>query len=154
MARTQDDFEKFLRSDEFAGRLIRWVSIFESRLDSVLSAHFTPFKYDLGFDEIVLSRLSFAEKIDILRKIELSRPLKSRDNIVYSLDRLRKLRNALAHNHYLSTQQIKKLRSDKWIQDFVTGFPGSFGREKNALENRFSLLWKHFARKHGLPKDA
>ena len=148
MARSTDQFSDLLQSDDFAGHIIRWVAIFESRLDSLLSIYFVGLQVDFEFEELVLSRLSFYEKIEILRKIKFDRPLRSQPNIVNSLDKLRRLRNALAHTSYMPKDEIEKLRSDKWIENFVLGYPRTVGREKNALENRFSLLWNHCYRRY------
>jgi hypothetical protein len=148
MPKLKDPFEKLLQSDDFAGHIIRWVTIFESRLDSLLSVYFIGLRAGNDFEELVLSRLSFYEKIEILRKIKFDRPLKSQANIVNSLERLRRLRNALAHTSTnMPDSEIAKLRSDKWIESFVLGYPKTVGREKNALENRFSLLWNHCYKK-------
>jgi hypothetical protein len=144
MPRTRDRFVELLQSDDFAGHIIRWVAIFESRLDQLLAAYFSSRRHDIEFYELVLSKLSFAEKIDVLRRIALPRPLKSKQNIVASLDSLRQLRNALAHTSHMSDKDIQKLRSNVWIEAFVVGYPETVGREKNALENRITLLWKHF----------
>jgi len=160
MVRSKDVFSELLQSDEFAGHIIRWVAIFESRLDSLLSIHFVGLRNDLEFDDLVLSRLSFYEKIEVLRKIKFSRPLKSQAGIVESLDKLRRLRNALAHTSYMPKEEIEKLRADRWIESFVLGYPKTVGREKNALENRFSLLWNHCYKKYAkhldenLPNDS
>ena len=154
MTRSKDRFEELLQSDSFAGHIIRWVAIFETRLDCLLAAYFVAPQLYVSFDELVLSKLSFYEKIEILRGVKFNRPLKSHKNIVDALDKLRKLRNALAHSSYMEADEIKKLRSDKWIVDFVTGYPATVGREKNSLENRFSLLWKHCYAKHKNREDA
>ena len=143
MPRTQDRFVELLQSDDFAGHIIRWVAIFETRLDELLAAYFSNRRHDVEFYELILSRLSFAAKIEILRSIALTRPLKSKQNIVASLDRLRRLRNALAHTSHMSDRDIQKLRSDAWIVAFVVGYPKTVSREKNALENRITLLWKY-----------
>ena len=144
MPHTKDRFVELLQSDDFAGHIIRWVAIFESRLDELLAAYFSNRRHDMEFYELVLSRLPFAAKIEVLRRIELPRPLKSKQNTVASLERLRRLRNALAHSSQMSERDIQKLRSDAWIVAFVVGYPKTVGREKNALENRITLLWKHF----------
>jgi hypothetical protein len=148
MARSTDQFADLLQSDDFAGHIIRWVAIFESRLESLLSIYFVGLQVNFEFEELVLSRLSFYEKIEILRKIKFDRPLRSQPNIVNSLDKLRRLRNALAHTSYIQKDEIEKLRSDKWIENFVLGYPKTVGREKNTLENRFSLLWNHCYRRY------
>ena len=142
-----------MQSDSFAGHIIRWVCIFESRLDSVLSIYFVEKELSIAFQESVLSRLSFSVKIEILRGIKLGRPLKSPKNIADVLGKLLKLRNALAHSSRMPDNEIKKLRSDKWLVDFVTGYPASVGREKNAIENRFTLLWKHCEATHQSQKN-
>ena len=144
MPPAQDRFVELLQSDDFAGHIIRWVAIFEGRLDELLAAYFSNGRHDLEFYELVLSKLSFAIKIEVLKGISLPRPLKSKQGIVSSLERLRKLRNALAHSSHMSDREIQRLRSDAWVVAFVVGYPKTVGREKNALENRFTLLWKHF----------
>ena len=96
----------------------------------------------------VLSRMSFAAKIDLLRNVRFAKPLRSQKGVVEELDKLRKLRNVLAHNHYLSERDIYRLRSDKWIFDFVLNHPQSTGRVKNAMENRFSHLWNSCLKSH------
>ena len=144
MKKSPDRFEDLLQCDEFAGHIIRWVAIFEIRLDFLLSAYFVaPHLYGT-FADAILGQLSFRRKIEILKALKLNRPLRSRDNIVNSLGRLLTLRNALAHSSHMSPDEVKKLRSDKWIYDFVSGYPKTVGKEKNALENRFSKLWNHF----------
>ena len=147
-------FRSRLNSPEFAGHIIQWVSIFESRLDVVLAAYFV--NPDLADDrdptsgmfDQVLSRLSFAVKIDVLRNLKFQKKLKSQARVVESLDRLRKLRNVLAHNYHIHDGTINKLRSDGWTFRFVINYPGSVGREKNALENRFSHLWNSCIQSH------
>lgn len=148
MTRVKDRFEELLQSNEFSGHIIRWVAIFESRLDDVLSVHFSGLESTYEFYELILSRLSFYEKIEVLRKIDFGRNLKSQENTALHLDKLRRLRNALAHAAHMPPSEIKKLRSDKWIEAFVLGYPKSIGKEKNALENRFSLLWNYCHRRH------
>ena len=145
----KDQFFELLQSDDFAGHIIRWVAIWESRLDSLLSEYFVGLRVDFEFSELVLSKLSFYEKIEVLRKLKFSRPLKSQANIVSSLDKLRRLRNALAHTSYMPLAEVEKLRADQWIHAFVVGYPKTVGREKNALENRFALLWNHCHRTRG-----
>jgi hypothetical protein len=148
MVRVTDRFEELLQSHEFSGHIIRWVAIFEGRLDDVLSVHFSGLESTYDFYELILSRLSFYEKIEILRKIDFGKSLKSQENTALHLDKLRRLRNALAHAAHMPPSEIKKLRSDKWIEAFVLGYPKSIGKEKNALENRFSLLWNYCYRRH------
>jgi len=147
-------FESRLRSHEYAGHIIQWVSIFESTLDITLAIYFVnPVSTDKRdptsvFLEQVLSKLSFASKIDTLKNLQFAKPLKSQEGITTTLDKLRKLRNVLAHTHYLSDRDILKLRSDAWIFNFVIQYPSSIGKEKNALENRFNHLWNSCMRIH------
>jgi hypothetical protein len=147
-------FERRLRSDEYAGRIIKWTSIFEAKLDFLLAAYFVnPVISDSRdacsiFMDQVLSRMSFAAKIDLLRNVRFSKPLRSQKGVVEELDKLRKLRNVLAHNHHLSDRDIYRLRSDKWIFEFVLNHPQSTGRVKNAMENRFSHLWNSCLKSH------
>lgn len=155
-------FESRLRSYEFAGHVIQWISIFESRLDIILATYFILPKspgddyQTSAFFDLVLSRLSFAAKIEILKNIKFRNPIRSQLGVVETLTKVRKLRNTLAHNHYLNAEDIKKIRSDKWLVSFILDYPKSLSREKNTLENRLNHLWNSCAKmhEHKLTEDA
>ena len=147
-------FESRLRSYEFAGHVIQWISLFESRLDIILTTYFVLPKSPLddhqtsAFFDLVLSRLSFAAKIDILKNLKFRSTIRSQKGVVETLTKIRKLRNILAHNHHVNTDDLNKIRSDKWLVNFILDYPKSLSREKNALENRFNHLWNSCAKMH------
>ncbi|MES9974873.1 MAG: hypothetical protein ABW094_11475 [Candidatus Thiodiazotropha sp.] len=140
----QKEFEKLIHSDEVAGRVIRFCTTFENRLDDLIARHFTTNDRIFDFYELIISRLSLYEKIQILKNMSFHRKMKSQDNIVASMDSIRKLRNALAHHSYMPEREIKKLYSDQNIRKLLSDYPKGLSKEKNALENRFSRLWHSY----------
>ncbi len=138
----QKDFEKLLRSDDLAGKIIKFSAVFESRLDIVLMEYFAARETEFEFYEHIISRLSLFHKLNILESINLGKGLKSRDNIIISMSGIRKLRNALAHNYHLGDHELKKLYSNQYIRNLINDYPKSLSDEKRNLETRFTYLWK------------
>ena len=141
---TPKEFEKLIRSDEVAGKVIRFCAIFEGRLDWLIARYFTTDERISEFYDLIITRLSLYEKIQILKNMSFHRKMKSQENIVSSMESIRKLRNALAHNSYLTEKELKKLYSDENIRKILSNYPKGLSKEKNALENRFSRLWHSY----------
>lgn len=94
-------------------------------------------------NNLVIDRLSLAQKLDLLKAIKLGTGTKSRDNLIKSLTSLKKIRNHLAHTYYHPEEgELKKLYSDSFIRNLVLGFPHSLSEEKRNLETRSTKLWQ------------
>ena len=136
-----------LSSDEVAGRIIRDVATLEWELDLMLTRYFTAQEKFYEFGEIILSRFSFQQKIDILKKMSFPARMKSQPNSVRSLNKFRKLRNILAHNAFISDKELNSIYSDNEIMAILSDYPKSYLKEFRANKNRINrLVYSRIAR--------
>lgn len=145
---------KTLNSPEVVASVIRLAAVMESRLDKYLSLEFGGRGRLDEFAEYIAPTLSLPLKLRILKGLKFHRPMKSVTNIVSSLERLRVIRNKLAHEWYFGEAQIKAFQSDRMLVAFLLGYPKSFSKEKHLLEVSFSRLWHSYLSRHGLYRDA
>ena len=131
--------EKLLRSDEVAGRIIRDAAMLESFLGTLLEIYFAKKDKSLEFGELVMERMSFAERIDILRRLKLKKRYKSLE-CVKTLDRIRKLRNVVAHTFYVDDSELERLLIDKEIERLLVDYPAAYRREVGLTKKRIISL--------------
>jgi len=131
-----------LESNDIVAEVIKFAAWWESSLDLYLAIEFSGPKRIDDFIELVAPCMSLAQKIDVLKNMKLHKPMKSHSNIVESLSRVRRIRNKLAHAHRVSDSEIKKIQSDRKLTKFILGYPESFKKERNMLNNSFSHLWR------------
>jgi len=136
----KQELGNLLSSDEVAGRIIRDVAELEWELDLMLTRYFTAQDFFEDFGEIILSRFSFQQKIEILGKMSLPKRMKSQPNVVKSLNKFRKLRNILAHKAYVSDRDLNSIYDDNEIMSFLSGYPESYLKEFRATKNRINRL--------------
>lgn len=136
----KQQLQVFLASDETAGRIIRDVAELEWEVDLLLTRYFTAHERFTEFSEIILSRFSFNQKIDILSKMSLPRKMKSQPNAVKSLRKFLKLRNMLAHSSYITDEDIHSIYSDNEIIRILADYPKSYKAEVLATKNRLNRL--------------
>ena len=137
-----EDIGNALRSNDIIAEVIKMSALWESHLDYFLAIEFAGPKRLDDFIDLVSPCMSLAQKIEALKKMKFHRQMKSHSNIVESLTRIRKIRNKLAHAHYLSNDDIKRIQSDRMLVKFVLGYPQSFLKEKKKLDNSFAHLWR------------
>jgi hypothetical protein len=142
-----------LNSPEVVASVIRLAAVMESRLDSYLALEFGGRGRFDEFSENIAPALSLPLKLRILKKLKFHRPMKSVTNIASSLERLRVIRNKLAHEWYFGEEQIKAFQSDRMLVAFLLGYPNSFSKEKHLLEVSFSRLWHSYLTRHGLIRN-
>ena len=132
-----------LQSNDIIAEIIKFSAIWEASLDRYLAIEFggTTKRYD-DFLEYVAPTMSFAQKIEALKKMSFHRTIKSHANIVSSLTRVRKIRNKVAHVYQISKPEMDKIQSDRELVSFILNFPESFHKEKIMLDNSFSHLWR------------
>ncbi len=145
MKQTEEEaakIEEALKSNDIIAEVIKMSAWWESSLDMFLAIQFAgPRRID-DFIDLIAPCLSLSQKIEALKKMKFHRPMKSHANIIESLTRIRKIRNKLAHMHRYNAEEIKKIQSDRKLVEFILGYPESFRKEKNMLNNSFSHLWR------------
>jgi hypothetical protein len=112
----------------------------EQSLDLYLAIQFGgPGRIDV-FVELIAPRLTLSNKIDVLKKMKFHRLMKSHTNIVHVAERVNRLRNKLAHVARPASDDMRKTQSDKWLSEFVLGYPQTLRAEKRRLDKSFSHL--------------
>jgi len=142
-----EQIHKILSSNEVIGKIIRDVAGLEWELELVLTRYFATQERFFEFWQLLMDRFTFAEKIDILRKMKLPTKMKSQANAAKSLDKFRKVRNILAHHGNLSEKEIAMVESDNELRKLFQDFPKSFDDEARNTSNRLNrLLYSHLVR--------
>ncbi len=135
---TKAQLAAFLSRDDVIARVVRRFGELEWLLNLLLTRYFTAQDRFWEFADLIVDRLSVSEKIEIVRAMRFHRPLKSQANLVRSLEKLRKLRNALAHGDSLRCDRLHRLHSDNEIMKLLSGWPGLYDREIVANKNRMN----------------
>ena len=143
----KSELKLLISSDEVAGKIIRDAAELEWYVELVLTRYFTAQDRFNEFMDVIIDRMSFFQKIDILRRMKLPTKMKSQPNAVASLEKLRKIRNILAHSAFISDEEIDKLYSDNEVMKILGNYPKSYRSELLATKNRLNrLLHSHIIR--------
>ena len=143
-----------LSSDEVRGRIIRDTAFLDLFLGIIIGQYFTSDdRFALMYDSII-ERMTFNQKIEVLRGIVRDRRYKSAE-VVQRLQRIKKLRNAVAHSHFF--HEYDKLFRDKDVVALLSNYPASFKREMEAAKRQLRRLadTKEFLQlhSHNLPVE-
>jgi hypothetical protein len=141
----QDEIEKIssaLRTNDIIAEVIKLSADVEFKLDLYLGIQFGgPLRID-DFLDLIAPAMTLATKINVLRKMKFHKAMKAHANIIDSAERIRRIRNKLAHAHRLTDEDIKKIQSDRKLVDFILGYPRTFDKERKMLDNSFTHLWR------------
>jgi hypothetical protein len=130
-----------LSEDAVAGRVIRDLSALEERLGMILQRYFAAQERYNEFDDVFLARLSLVGKINILRAMKLPTKMASRDQAVTWLNKLRILRNILAHGSYVSEDDIKRVASENELREMLMTYPASYRKRIQLIKNWIERLY-------------
>ena len=131
-----------LRTNDIIAEVIKLSADVEFKLDLYLGIQFGgPLRID-DFLDLIAPSMTLATKINVVRKMKFHKPMTAHTNIIESAERIRRIRNKLAHAHRLADDDIKKIRSDRKLVDFILGYPGTFDKERKMRDNSFSHLWR------------
>lgn len=149
---TEAEIRRCLADDHVAGRIIRDCAQLEWELGLLICRYYTAQERFYEFMTQFVDRLSFVEKIDVLRKMSLPEPMKSQRNAVRSLEKFRKLRNLLAHSAFVDSEQATRLASDNELVVILQDFPKNYRREVHHTKNRLNrLMHSYIARSRRTP---
>lgn len=129
-----------LQSSEVIGDVLQFALFVESALNALLVDYFVPSERRKAFEQLVLRRLSFHEKLEIFTRFKLRRPLRSHANLNSTFQSARKLRNYVAHSYSYEEASVQKLATDKNILRWLRGFPEALEKERRAVGNRIAAL--------------
>ncbi len=129
----KSELKLLLSSDEVAGRIIRDTAELEWYVELVLTRYFAAQDRFNEFIDVIIDRMSFFKKIEILRRMKLPAKMKSQPNAVSSLE---KLRNILAHSAFINNEEIDKLYHDNELMKILSTYPQSYKRELAATKKQ------------------
>ena len=133
-------FAELLNQEEVAGRIIKDVAVLDWLLGDVIAVYFTP---DLSryaaFSELVLSGMSFHQKIEVLKGLKLEKQYRCLEAL-HALQRFKKLRNLVAHRYHIGDHHVEKLLSDPAIVRMFDGWPVNYRSEVSRTKFRLRRL--------------
>ncbi len=131
-----------LKSNDIIAEVIKLSAMVEFKIDLYLGIQFGgPLRID-DFLDLIAPAMTLAQKVNALKRMKFQKPMKSHQNIIESAERIRRIRNKLAHAHQLADGDIAKILSDRKLVTFILGYPETFEAERKKLENSFSHLWR------------
>lgn len=131
--------ERLLNSDEVAGRIVKDVAIFDMYLGVLIGIYFAPSSRYHIFQRILGQRMTFSHKVEALAKISFRRRYRSL-LVIPQLRRFNRLRNLVAHKHFIGHWDIQELTSDHELMPILLAFPGAHRREVKLVLHRLRLL--------------
>ena len=136
-----------LNQDDVRSGVLRDAAFFDYFVMLVIGMYFCPRDRASEFIVNVGDRLSFNDKISILKKLELDKPYKSLGCIT-TLKKVQRLRNILAHEHYISHGH--KAFNDNSITKWLADYPITYNQDiqKAKMQLRRLANTKEFLKHH------
>ncbi|EPJ1915335.1 hypothetical protein ACTE7C_003577, partial [Vibrio cholerae] len=136
-----------LNQDDIRSRVIRDAAFFDYFVTLLIGLYFCPSSRASEFVVNVGERLSFEDKVTILKKLEIDKQYKSLE-CISTLKKVQRLRNILAHEFYISHGH--KVFNDNSITKWFADYPVSYKRDvKNAkMQLRRLADTKEFTKYH------
>ena len=134
---TRKEIASLLSNDEVRGRIIGDAAFFDLLLMIVIGLYFTPDDRIMQFYDLIGERLSFNDKIEILKRIDFKKRYKSLE-CISTLQRVKRLRNLVAHKHFVP--QDDKLLLDNELVKMLSDYPESYEREVKLAKQRLHRL--------------
>lgn len=127
-----------LSDESVIGDILRVSINLEFDLGLVLSDFFVPVDRRDCFEDLILNRLRFHEKIEIFHRLPLRRPLPSHEKAYQSLLKINRVRNFVAHGFGLREADLERFCRDEVIMRLFSDYPKSLRKELTLTRNR---LW-------------
>lgn len=136
-------FRDLFYTPEVIGKVIMDLNACEMLLGLILIRYYTAQERFSEFEDNIMSRFNLNTKIDILKNLKLPKQYKSKKKVISSLDKIKKVRNIMAHS-YLPDEDPKfqKLLRDKDIDRIFQDYPKSFNKEIGDTKKRLQALYK------------
>jgi hypothetical protein len=141
---TRDDLEhslwRQLQSSDVVGTVLQFALFVEATLDELLVDYFVPGSRREAFEDLLLQRLSFHQKLEIFTRFRLLRASRSHADLCAVFQAARKLRNHVAHSYGYRGHGLSKLATDPTIVRWLRGFPDALRGEYKLVRRRVAAL--------------
>lgn len=130
-----------LLANEYVRGDIIFMSIsLESMLDSFLSGYFVSEDKMGQFEQLILSRMTFSHKIEVLKGFGCNSTLESLSELCKIFVGLNRLRNHAAHASWGDGDKVYKLSENETIRKFVSDYPKSIETMKSRVRRLIAAL--------------
>ncbi len=135
---TESKVKSLFSNRDFVGAVIRYTALLEFELDGLLAQYFLREDRIEGGISLLIPHLRFDDKVGILAKLPIRKPLTSFTRAVVGLRRFQRIRNIAAHSWTISSAQIKRLLSGaeyrRMLEDYPAGLDQEFMSTRDSLE--------------------
>ena len=140
--KTISEMKSLFTDKAFVGDVLRTTTLIEVALDCTLAYYYARADRIEPAVDSLLSEIPFGKKIDILAALPLRTTLKSRNASVASLRRLRRIRNHIAHNWRIDSEELNTLLKDQNIAHILSGYPKSLFDELQRTRAHLQILMR------------
>jgi len=130
-------YASLLNAHDVRGHIIQDVAFIDILLSVVISMYFTKDDRFSLFHNTIMDKMGFSQKIEILQEIVKRKQYKSAE-VVQRLNRIKKLRNCIAHTNFLSTYE--KIFKDESIINIISNYPESYEKEIETIKRQLRRL--------------
>jgi len=128
---------KLLNRDDVRGRIIRDAAVIDLEMGVAICIYFTTNQRFDSFHELMVDKLGFNQKLEILEKIPYQKRYLSLKSLSH-IRHLQQIRNYLAHRHCVH-QDDRKFVSAAWKQLF-SDYPKSYDAAVHAARRSIGRL--------------
>ena len=136
-----NELKDFLSKDDVISKIIKEFSMLDDLLNIIIARYFVKNNREYAFVTLIMERLTFSNKLNILRKAKYQKKYKSLE-VINFLERLSILRNYVAHNYSWSIHNnaFQKLLKRPDVLKLLEGFPLVFNKEVHRSIDRLGRL--------------
>jgi hypothetical protein len=110
-----------LQEPSFVARILQIAALMEEELDFALSLYFCGPGRHFEFMDLLLSRMNYESKVQLLERIEVRRTLRSKALALEGIRTVQKVRNLVAHPAGATNDKIAKVLLDVRARSMIEG---------------------------------
>lgn len=110
-----------LGEPQFVAEILKVSAFVEEELDFALSLYFCGSGRHFEFMDLLLSRMNYESKVQLLERIETRQSLKSKALALDGLRTIQKVRNLVAHPAGATNERIQKVLSQPGAKEMIEG---------------------------------
>ena len=112
----KEELTKLLNTEEVRGRIIKDAAFLDFSMEMAIGFYFSTYARFSTFEQLVVTRLGFEDKLQILEQIPYEKQYKCLISLK-TLRHIQRVRNIVAHTHHVSGRE-GKLNNPEWAYLF------------------------------------